>query len=110
MTELEIKAAFELSGCTFIPGIAAKRLARQWAAKAKDRPHEPMTPQGRRMLFLLCYRYRRQIDDDEVLSEAARIKSLEPKKEKFIQSADSLYRQELEKRGMRTIGEAKNDL
>lgn len=106
MTDLERKAIHALANCSFLPGTFDKRIARQWAEKANKNPDEPLTEKGRRMLFILCHKYRRQISNNEVLAEAARVKGVETVEKPKSPSADALYRQELYRRGMRTIGEA----
>jgi hypothetical protein len=76
LNDLDLLAAKLLSGCTLLPGSYNKRFARDVAIQRQ------MTPKQYRLLWALCFRYRRQIHDRAVNAEATRLAALWPKKTK----------------------------
>lgn len=71
MTENEKTIARALGACTFPPGIATKRFAKDMATcAAQEQPYQ-MSPAQRRYLLTAAVRYRRQIAAEVVaLAEA----------------------------------------
>jgi len=74
-TEMDRRAAKALHGCTFVPGTATKRFARDMYA-ASAMPGWKITDKQRVYLFTACHRFRRQIRDREVLLFAEAFKDL----------------------------------
>lgn len=66
MTENEKTLARALERCTFFPGIATKRFAKDMAARAALPDAPALTPAQRRYLLTASVRYRRQIGADVV--------------------------------------------
>lgn len=61
MTETEKAIALALNKCTYVPGTAPKRFARDMASATKHRPDLELTGPQRKYLFDLLHRMRRQI-------------------------------------------------
>jgi hypothetical protein len=83
MEDIEYKAIKSLAACTFLPGTFDKRIARQWSEMADRDREKPMTKKGRRFLWVLVWKYRRQIGDDEVL-DYAKLVSEHPNAQKAL--------------------------
>jgi hypothetical protein len=62
MTDDEKRMAIALTGCTFVPGIATKRFARQVAYRAEQGTGDPLTEKQAKYLRDAVIRFRRQID------------------------------------------------
>ena len=61
MSDLEQRAIHALACCTFVPGTATKRFARETYAWAKENPAKDLSPRQRGYLFICVYHFRRQI-------------------------------------------------
>ena len=69
ISERERYAIQRLAKCRFLPGSREKRFARDMAALAdSDTPH--ITARQRAYLWIMVYRYRRQISDERLVAEA----------------------------------------
>ncbi len=66
MTEAQIKLATALGRVTYLPGIPAKRFARNMAAIAEHRPDLDLSEKQNAYMQRLAWRYRRQIPADLV--------------------------------------------
>ena len=73
MTPLELDALSALNGVRMLPGSGGKRFRRDLTARASD-PAYQLTRAQARYLWLLCHKFRRQIDQGEVLRVAAQSK------------------------------------
>jgi len=62
VTENEKTLARALERCTFFPGIATKRFAKDMAARAALPDAPALTPAQRRYLLTAIVRYRRQVE------------------------------------------------
>ena len=84
MTEDEIRMAHALNACTFVPGIATKRFARQMASMAEHSPEIELTKKQHDYLVSAVYRFRRQIPADIVrLSWLRTLDDVGPGPERF---------------------------
>lgn len=70
MTKREIELATALGKCTFIPGSFDKSFARHMAHIAKQSPEFNISPRQSYCLYSLARRYRRQIADIEIPTQA----------------------------------------
>lgn len=70
MTSDEITIAKAIGGVTFVPGIPAKRLARQLCHQAEANPSYELTPKQREAMLSICVRFRRQIWPPELVDLA----------------------------------------
>jgi len=61
MTELQIEIAKALGNCSFCPGTAQKRFARNMASLAESEPGRELTPKQAAYLYDMAHRYRRQL-------------------------------------------------
>lgn len=68
MTDIEYAAIKELASCSFLPATFDKRIARKWLGMAECDFLKPMTDKGRILLWKLVWKYRRQIQNEAVLS------------------------------------------
>jgi hypothetical protein len=67
MTEAEKAVARALRKCTYVPGTAPKRFARDMASAAEHRPDLELTGPQRKYLFDMLHRFRRQIPEAHAL-------------------------------------------
>lgn len=75
MTENEKTIARALGACTFPPGIATKRFAKDMAACAVQEQRFDLSPAQRRYLLTAAVRYRRQIPAEVVALAEAELRS-----------------------------------
>ncbi len=61
MTDAEKIMARALAGCSFVPGTATKRFARDMAFRAEHSADQPLTPKQADYLRTAVIRFRRQI-------------------------------------------------
>lgn len=61
MSNVEKQMAIALGGCTFPPGLPAKRFAREMSANARSENPKPLTDKQATWLRKLVQHYRRQI-------------------------------------------------
>lgn len=66
VTDAEKKMAVALAGCTFVPGTATKRFAKDMAFRAEHGDEKPLTPKQTEYLQTAVIRFRRQIAPDVV--------------------------------------------
>jgi len=70
MTERQIELANALAKCTFAVGTFDKRFAAHMATIAKYSPEFPLSPSQIYHLYRMAHRYRRQITDIEIPTQA----------------------------------------
>lgn len=70
MTAIERRAALSLAGVTFPVASYDKRFARSMIFEAKRGDDAMITAKQRRCLWNKIHRYRRQIDDKELVGKA----------------------------------------
>ena len=61
VTSDEITIAKAIGAVTFVPGIPAKRLARQLCHQAEANPSYELTQKQREAMLSICVRFRRQV-------------------------------------------------
>jgi hypothetical protein len=64
VTDLERRRALALGRCTFPPATSVKRFARDMARIAEHKPAQELTENQARWLETLCWRYRRQLQEN----------------------------------------------
>ena len=70
MTARETELATALGKCTFLPGSFDKSFARRMAHIAKQSPEFNISPSQRLCLYKMARRYRRQITDIDIPTQA----------------------------------------
>lgn len=70
MTDREVELATALGKCTFLPGSFDKSFASRMAHIAKQSPEFNISPRQRLCLYQAARRYRKQITDIEIPTQA----------------------------------------
>lgn len=70
MTPIEQRAIKVLYRCTFLPGSFDKKIVATWYGWLETQPGREMSEKGKRLLWKLVYKYRRQIPDDSLILHA----------------------------------------